>query len=187
MINPSAQFQKANDARRKSDLAQLQKVLENYYSDKGRYPYSTGRDGFWAQGSCIALGEPGPPRAYRIAAALDISGNATDCVGWGTTWTAYETKIPKDPVSSNKYTYSVSSDGQIYYLYAHLERGYRDKQNCCPAASQVDGCTCLHTTGSDESAGDTVDQWVCAANGQWFNHLNSEVCNYGVSSSNTRP
>lgn len=40
LLNPFAQFQKANDARRKSDLSQIQKALESYYQDKGVYPIS---------------------------------------------------------------------------------------------------------------------------------------------------
>lgn len=38
VLNPAAQFQKAQDAKRKSDLAQIQKGLELYYQDNGSYP-----------------------------------------------------------------------------------------------------------------------------------------------------
>lgn len=38
LINPWAQLNKANDARRKSDLAIIQKALEDFYNDKGCYP-----------------------------------------------------------------------------------------------------------------------------------------------------
>lgn len=38
IINPVAQFQKANDAKRKSDLSQIQKALETYYNDYGYFP-----------------------------------------------------------------------------------------------------------------------------------------------------
>ncbi len=41
-INPVAQIQKANDARRKGDLNQLQHALEMYYQDNGSYPPSSG-------------------------------------------------------------------------------------------------------------------------------------------------
>ena len=41
VLNPFGQFQKARDARIKSDLSQLQKALETYYQDKGGYPSST--------------------------------------------------------------------------------------------------------------------------------------------------
>lgn len=41
ILNPIAQIQKANDARRKSDLGQIQKALEQYYNDNGKYPTNT--------------------------------------------------------------------------------------------------------------------------------------------------
>lgn len=40
-LNPLAQIQKANDAKRKSDLSQIQKALETYYNDYGYFPTST--------------------------------------------------------------------------------------------------------------------------------------------------
>ena len=186
MINPSAQFQKANDARRKSDLAQIQKVLENYYSDNGRYPYSTGVAG---GGANCPINTNDAFRQYRISAP-----NTTNCIDWGTNWADYNTKLQKDPVSTNKYAYNVSSDGQTYYLYAHLERGYRDKQNCCPSNEQTVTCSCPHARGGDGNdpdgdlygTGDAcgqVEPWP----GDWFNPHESYVCTYGVSSSNTKP
>jgi prepilin-type N-terminal cleavage/methylation domain-containing protein len=41
-LDPFAQFQKANDAKRKGDLSQVQKALEVYYQDNNSYPASTG-------------------------------------------------------------------------------------------------------------------------------------------------
>lgn len=41
LINPLGQIKKANDAKRKSDLAQMQKALEQYYTDNGKYPTNT--------------------------------------------------------------------------------------------------------------------------------------------------
>lgn len=41
-INPLEQYRKSNDGRRKSDLAQIQRGLEAYYQDNGRYPQSSG-------------------------------------------------------------------------------------------------------------------------------------------------
>src|SRR5258708_13026190 len=38
ILNPVAQFQKANDAKRKSDLTQIQKALETYFNDYEKYP-----------------------------------------------------------------------------------------------------------------------------------------------------
>lgn len=38
ILNPFAQIQKTNDARRKADLSQIQKAIESYYQDNGSYP-----------------------------------------------------------------------------------------------------------------------------------------------------
>lgn len=38
LINPMKQIQKSQDTRRKNDLGQLQKVLEDFYNDKNCYP-----------------------------------------------------------------------------------------------------------------------------------------------------
>jgi general secretion pathway protein G len=41
VLNPSTQFYKANDARRKGDLKQIQTALDLYYQDNGMYPASS--------------------------------------------------------------------------------------------------------------------------------------------------
>jgi type II secretory pathway pseudopilin PulG len=41
VINPVAQIEKTQDAHRKSDLNQIQKGLDLYYQDNGRYPANT--------------------------------------------------------------------------------------------------------------------------------------------------
>jgi prepilin-type N-terminal cleavage/methylation domain-containing protein len=41
VLNPASQLQKGNDARRKSDLAQVQRALEAYYQDYNKYPIVT--------------------------------------------------------------------------------------------------------------------------------------------------
>jgi len=49
VINPISQIQKANDAKRKSDLSQIQKALEQYYNDNNKYPLNTA--GYQIQGA----------------------------------------------------------------------------------------------------------------------------------------
>ena len=93
-LNPFAQFQKANDARIKSDLSQIEKALEQYYEDNGKYPDATA--------------------AYKI----DSLGTEID---WGTAWQPYMNILPKDPRSDKTYIY-YSPDGQSYYIYANLNR-----------------------------------------------------------------
>jgi len=41
VLNPFAQIQKSNDAKRKADLSQIQKALEIYYQDNNKYPANT--------------------------------------------------------------------------------------------------------------------------------------------------
>ena len=107
-INPVAQFQKANDARRKADLSQIQKALESYYQDNGKYPLSSVTSPFYR------ITVPGVPTTITI--------------NWGTQWQPYMNLVPKDPSVSKNYVYY--STGQSYYLYASLDRGSGDPQAC---------------------------------------------------------
>lgn len=102
VLDPFNQFQKASDAKRKSDLSQVQKALETYYQDKGRYPANTSD--------------------YKIQdASLGI-------INWGSNWGAYMNVVPQDPSSGHAYVYY--SNGQSYYIYANLSRGGKDPQAC---------------------------------------------------------
>lgn len=107
-VNPVEQTRKAHDGQRKADLAQIQRALETYYQDFGRYPDN--------------------PSAldYRIK-RLDNTP-----VAWGDQWRPYMNVVPKDPSSAWSYVYFVpdNANGQTYYLYASLERGARDPQVC---------------------------------------------------------
>lgn len=101
---------KARDARRKSDLSQIRKALELYYSDNGLYP----------QANTCAYGA----NCYTQSTAGD---------NWIPALTAggYMQKVPKDPKNNatapwttGHYTYAygnVSSDGQSYDLTTQLE------------------------------------------------------------------
>lgn len=101
VINPSQQVNKANDAKRKSDLATIQRALEAYYADNGRYPQAINN---------------------KIYAK-----NAT--VNWGTSWQPYIDLLPKDPSTGRTYVYGTSADGQRYGVYASLEKA-SDPQLC---------------------------------------------------------
>lgn len=107
VVNPVEQIRKARDADRKNDLAQIQRALEQYYSDNNAYPASSGNPDYYIQDSDGA--HP-----------------------FGTSWVPYIRTIPADPDSSMRYRY-VTSDGQSYALYANLERGTRDASICDPA------------------------------------------------------
>jgi len=114
LIDPLGQIAKTNDAKRKSDLEQLQRTLETYYNDNGKYPpHSTSTN----SSPC------GSGYVYRIMPA-------TGCIDWGLSWDAYKTILPKDPTSSTRtYVYFASADLQSYWLYANLEKT-NDPQIC---------------------------------------------------------
>ena len=124
LLDPLGQIRKANDAKRKSDLEQLQRTLEVYYNDNGKYPvYSVA-----------------PDPLYRIKPP-------TGYIEWVSVWTSYNTTLPKDPTPSarNYVYYASSTDGQSYFLYASLEKS-GDPQLCSPL--NVNGeCPSITTNG----------------------------------------
>lgn len=121
VINPLEQFKKSNDARRKSDLYQIQRALETYYDDNGRYPLSS--------------------NDFQIQ-------NGANTITWGTSWQPYMNILPKDPASPSKsYVYYAPDtvNGQTYYLYGSLDRGADDPQVCnggALCAHVPSGATC---------------------------------------------
>jgi general secretion pathway protein G len=94
---------KARDARRKSDLAQIQRALELYYNDHGRYPNESNN---------------------QIAAC---GASSTSVCPWGSPMqdgagTIYLETLPKDPRTSNTYFYNVDQSNFLrYQLFARLE------------------------------------------------------------------
>ena len=120
-VNPLSQIQKAQDSKRKSDLSQIQKALETYYQDIGKYPPATSD--------------------YKI------KGLDNNAVMWGSSWQPYMSVLPKDPTASKSYIYrSPNLDGQTHYLFASLDRGGNDPQACfsdggkCSNAPSDTGC-----------------------------------------------
>ena len=106
-INPLEQFRKSQDSKRKSDLAQIQRALEVYYSDYDQYPESN------ASGQIVFANDTNDPIKE-----------------WGTSWSPYMDVLPIDPVQSKDYGYWADTDGQSYALYASLDRGDKDPQVC---------------------------------------------------------
>ena len=88
---------KARDAKRLSDIKQVQTALELYYTDQGSYP----------TGTAVVLGSAGAA-CLNAAAGLTTTGCAN----------AYMGQVPADP-GSNAYTYT--SAGTTYTLVATLE------------------------------------------------------------------
>ena len=111
---------RSRDAARKSDLEQVGKALEMFYSDHGFYP---------------------PGSGGKIGACPYSSSDSSDCT-WGGVGdagkmtdgeTVYFRKLPSDP-SGYSYFYRTIKNQQAYQLYAHLEN--TEDQNCIN-----DGCT----------------------------------------------
>lgn len=100
-IDPLTQIQKANDARRKSDLALIQRALEQHYNDNGFYPGGSGTIAGTTWGGKWA-----------------VSGVTT-----------YMDVLPKDPVSGKTYYYRWVFGQQGYIIYASLDRA-GDSQRC---------------------------------------------------------
>jgi type II secretion system protein G len=141
VLNPLGQIQKANDARRKTDLEQVQRALEVYYQDNGSYPSNSSN--------------------YRIQVV--VAGKTTE-LPWGSAFLTYMNKLPADPNASHTYVYysPASSNGQTYYLYASLDRGSKDPQACNSGSA----CTTLGV-GSFPSAtacGGTCNFGVSSSN-----------------------
>lgn len=96
---------KSRDAKRKTDLAAIQRALEVYYNDFGQYPQS---DSGLIQG--CGSGDP---------------ATQTSC-SWGSRFAVgndvYMEKLPQD--SSGSYYYfapTAGNGGQSYFLFARLE------------------------------------------------------------------
>lgn len=88
-------LKKGRDARRKTDLDQIQKALELYYEDKRAYP---------------------TPAAVNPKLPFQASFCETNpCNGTK----AYMQRMPGDPTSGNTYDYE--SDGTYYKLYSCME------------------------------------------------------------------
>lgn len=136
-INPLDQIRKSTDADRKSDLAQLQKALELYYEDNGRYPASSAD--------------------FKLYIG-------TTTLAWGASWQPYMASLPKDPNPTQSYQYysPTSSAGQSYYIFARLERGNKDKQVC----NAGNACASMATSGFPPatSCGGTCNYGVSSPN-----------------------
>lgn len=127
IVDPIAKLQKLNDQRRKSDLLQVAKALNNYYQSFKRYPANPG--------TC-------PSSDYRL---IRLDGSAAN---WGESFKPYLNLLPKDPNSKNLYVYFVRCDGQAFYLYASLEQGTKDRKAC----NQGKTCVSLGVNGVRSNA-----------------------------------
>jgi type II secretion system protein G len=93
--------EKARDARRLSDLKQLQTALELYYTDNTAYPTASGVTLGAGDYACLGSG------------------------GWSAVGSAcsspYMGQVPSDPLSSQNYVYTSASSTSSYTVTATLE------------------------------------------------------------------
>jgi Tfp pilus assembly protein PilE len=64
IVDPVGGIQKSIDAKRKSELAQVQRILELYYHDNGQYPASLSFGSAWLPYSPKLPKDPNPAKSY---------------------------------------------------------------------------------------------------------------------------
>ena len=98
--------EKSRDARRKSDLAAIQKGLEMYQNDHVAYPASdsSGQIVVPSVGSLPWKNEDGSKTSFQDSKE-----------------TIYIKELPNDPMGHPNYCYYFDSAGKYYKLYARLE------------------------------------------------------------------
>lgn len=138
-LNPLEQLQKSRDVERKNDLAQIQRALETFYNDYGRYPENTSE--------------------YKID--KDPTAGVSE-VNWGDSWAPYIATLPKDPASGRRYVYSASA--QTYSLYTSLERGGKDSDVCNPEGTVCDNAPPTATFPCGSSANEVCNYGVSSPN-----------------------
>jgi prepilin-type N-terminal cleavage/methylation domain-containing protein len=96
VVTLNSAFSKARDARRISDITQIQTVLDLYYDNRGVYPAQAGVP--------LVLGKTG---------ALTFSSGS----GWSdsASGTLYMAAVPADPQSGYNYSYQVNNTNLTTY------------------------------------------------------------------------
>lgn len=139
LLNPKTQINKAQDAKRKSDLLQIKNALESYYNDHQAYPTLA-----WANRSCLSYpGNIAWECWFTDKAAFMMNPNGTN----------YIATMPVDPAVkdnnsactagdtiSRAYGY-YSKDGQSYVLFTRLEYSDSSSPNY-HNGSNIDGVGC---------------------------------------------
>lgn len=124
--------QKSRDARRVSDIKQIQTALELYFNDNGTYP-----------------AEPAAATCYGTATVNDISGCClSSTTGFGApagcAGTIYMAEVPSNPSpNGDEYTYNVSGTSDQYSIEYNLEgtAGGIDAGANTACSSGIEGCT----------------------------------------------
>lgn len=127
-------IQKSRDAQRKSDLNQLQRALESYYSDFGVYP---------------------DENAGRIMGC----GDGTETCLWGGAFSLdsgklYMKTIPRDPIDNVSYVYVVSSNQLKYQIFALVENPNDPDIDTYSATCSTTGDLCNYGVSSSNASPD---------------------------------
>jgi len=99
---------KGKDTQRKSDLNQIAKAVESFYTDVGRYPLSEDGETNPLCYDDSAADKNAPCTSEDLTATID--GQETSYIN-----------IPEDPIPSQYYVYVSDSKGTKYWLYTALE------------------------------------------------------------------
>ncbi|MEK7534557.1 MAG: type II secretion system protein GspG [Patescibacteria group bacterium] len=141
LIDPITQIQKANDSKRKSDLAQIQRAIKQYYEDFGKFPPNPG--------DCL--------QDVNNCKIVRLDGRTVE---WGESFAPYIKILPKDPSKNKTYIYYVKIDGQSYYMYGNLDRE-EDPQAC----NSGKACSSLSFIGlSNTACGGVCNYGVSSGN-----------------------
>jgi len=144
-INPIKQIHKSWDTKRKSDLATLKKVLEDYYNDKNHYP----------PGSKICYDAPSSPRTdnYGLTAcSCHVCGHNPN----SPSFSPYLSDLPCDPQSTGDKNYLYDFDCTNGGTSPQWYRLYTNFSDLETATSDQDSATvnCLYfQCGSDPNYG----------------------------------
>ena len=118
---------KARDDRRLTDVSNIEKAMELYYSDNGSYPVPTGATGSAINGGWYSSGDS----SWNMLSGLLVGSDAIDTV-------------PVDPINTNasiltslaRYNYAVfvsgggycgAAKGQMYLIVFRLENKPKQK------------------------------------------------------------
>jgi len=119
---------KARDARRTSDIRQLQTGLDMYYNDNGKYP-------IYIAGDTFDIGQTDSDvLSTGVAAGFAAAGTGTTLMA----------QVPTDPQDTQKYYYKSDTTGTTYELRFVLENA-NSSWGCVASA------TCFAIPGSISS------------------------------------
>ncbi len=110
IIALNGQRAKARDAKRISDIKQIQTVLEFYYSDEGEYPQSE---------QPLILGSVNAVKLCSKAEGGFVS-KQTEC----SQETIYMSSVPQDPLTDKQFTYTGTAEGYDIIFSTERETVY---------------------------------------------------------------